>query len=130
MTEEITIQANKSVDALFKSTALSYVPFSTSIFGRDPKFVVTAGEDYLHDYDIHEGDTLLCRRQEDADYGQIVCALVDDNLCLRFYSYDAEKDAPCLKSANPEIPDVYGFTIIGTVAWVIRKFDNQEVLAS
>ena len=132
-TETEAVQQEKSVKDILDSLTLAYVSFPETLFGTDDMFVGTASEDYLHNYGIHKDDTILFRRQDRADYGQIVCALVDEALCMRHYAFDDNKGLPYLKSANPNVEDVYDFHIIGIVAWIIRQFDNtgsREVLAS
>lgn len=126
-------QPKEFVEDILDDMAEAYVRFPAIIFGNDDMFIATAAEDYLHDCGIHKDDMVIFHRQNHADYGQIICALVGGELFMRHYVLDAEKGVPCLKSANPDVQDVYDFNIIGTVAWVLRRFDNagnKETLAS
>lgn len=126
-------KAKESGVDILSNLAQTYVRFPAEIFGDGDMFIATASEDYLHNYDIHKGDIIVFNRQDHADYGQIVCALVGTELFMRHYVIDAENGMPCLRSSNPEIQPAYDFTILGTVAWVLRCFENTgngEVIAS
>ena len=123
----------ESTEDILESLILAYEPYPKELFGNEEVLLATAGEDYLHDYGIHKGDKVIFRRQDHADYGQIVCALVGRDLCIRRYLFDADKGLPYIKSANPDVEDVYEFNVVGVAAWILRQFNNpgnKEVLAS
>ena len=131
--ENTKTKAEESVEDILKDLILAYAPYPKELFGNDEILAATAGEDYLHDYGIHKDDKVIFRRQDHADYGQIVCALVGRDLCIRHYVFDKENGLPYLKSANPAVEDVYEFSIVGVAAWIVRRFDNPgntEVIAS
>lgn len=114
-TEAAAAQPNESVEEIIENMIIAYMPFPTGIFGKGEMIIAPVAEDYLHDYGIHKDDVVVFRRQDHADYGQIVCGIVGKNLFIRHYIFDEKKEVPCLRSANPSVEDVYDFNIIGTV---------------
>lgn len=133
MTEITVTQTKESVEEILKNMVVAYMPFPTGLFGKGKMFVAPVAEDYLHDYGICKDDIVIFRRQDYADYGQIVCGLIGTDLFIRHYIFNEEKGIPCLRSANPSVEDAYDFNIVGTVVWVIRRFENitgKKVLAS
>ena len=80
--------------------------------------------------DIHDGDTVIVRRQDDAESDEIVIALVNgnDGVCKRLKKY---KDSISLISTNPSYAPMYfsqeevdtkPVRIIGKVVELRRKF--------
>lgn len=80
--------------------------------------------------DIHNGDTVIVRKQEDAESDEIVIALVNgnDGVCKRLKKY---KDSIALISLNPNYEPMYfsqseieskPVQIIGKVVELRRKF--------
>lgn len=80
--------------------------------------------------DIHNGDTVIVRQQDDAESDEIVIALIDgqDGVCKRLKKY---KDSIALISSNPLYEPLYfsqteidqtPVKILGKVVELRRKF--------
>ena len=80
--------------------------------------------------DIHDGDTVIVRKQDDADSDEIVIALVNgyDGVCKRLKKYS---DSIALISLNPSYEPMYFSSkeveekpvrIVGKVVELRRKF--------
>lgn len=69
-----------------------YFKLPASLFGRGEFFALYANGDSMINAGINDGDLLLIRKQNTAEEGQIVVALVDDETTLkRFYKDDKNK---------------------------------------
>ncbi|MHC5055203.1 MAG: transcriptional repressor LexA [Planctomycetota bacterium] len=76
---------------------------------------------------IHEGDTVIVRKQETAQDGDVVVALVGDEGTLkRFYR---EKRGIRLQPSNPRMKPIYArdVTIQGVAEGVIRKLTRHRL---
>ncbi len=77
----------------------------------------------MMDDDIQDGYYVICRRSTQAENGQLVVAIVDDeNATLkRFYK---EKDRARLEPANDNFDSIYSENcrIEGVVVGLMRKF--------
>ncbi len=81
-----------------------YVRLPVSLFGRGDYFILRAKGDSMINAGINEGDLVLARRQETADYNQIVVALVDDEATLKRFRPAAGKIH--LHAENPAYEDI------------------------
>jgi len=78
-----------------------YVPASPRITPR-PDFALNVAGESMVGEGILPGDTLLVRRQDHAENGQLVVALVDDEATVkRFFRKGRGIE---LRSANPDVP--------------------------
>jgi len=69
-----------------------YFKLPTSLFGRGEFFALYASGNSMINVGINDGDLLLIRKQNTAEEGQIVVALVNDETTLkRFYKDDKNK---------------------------------------
>lgn len=69
-----------------------YFKLPTSIFGKGEFFALYASGNSMINAGINDGDLLLIRKQNTAEEGQIVVALVNDETTLkRFYKDDKNK---------------------------------------
>ena len=71
---------------------------------------------------IFEGDTIVVKKQSQAENGEIVVALLDDSATVkRFYK---EKDSIKLVAENPNYPPIISkdIVILGIVQGLMRRF--------
>ena len=81
-----------------------YVRLPVSLFGRGDYFILRARGDSMINAGIDDGDLILARRQETADYNQIVVALLEDEATLkRFRPRDGKI---YLHAENPAYADI------------------------
>lgn len=97
--------------------------FSSNLFGdQDDLFILTVSGDSMENIGILDGDKIVVHRQESAENGEIVVAMVDDSATVkRFFK---EKDHIRLQPENdymrPIIVD--NATILGTVVGLVRNY--------
>jgi len=81
-----------------------YVRLPVSLFGRGDYFILKARGDSMINAGIDDGDLILARRQETADYNQIVVALLEDEATLKRFR---PKDGKIyLHAENPAYADI------------------------
>ncbi|MBQ2959839.1 MAG: repressor LexA [Oscillospiraceae bacterium] len=81
-----------------------YVRLPASLFGRGEFFILRAKGDSMTGAGIDEGDLILVRRQETADYNQIVVALVRDEATLK--RFRPRNGKIYLHAENPAYEDI------------------------
>ena len=76
------------------------------------------------DAGIHDGDLVLVRQQETANYNDIVVALVDNEVTLKRYRPDNENGVIVLHPENQALSDIVldDVVILGIVQGLYRKF--------
>ena len=78
--------------------------------------------DSMIDAGIHEGDLLVVEQQPNANVGEIVVAIVNNEFTVKIL--DREKDGFVLKPANKAYPVIRprgGFEIFGVMAGLVRR---------
>jgi len=81
-----------------------YVRLPVSLIGRGDYFILKARGDSMINAGIDDGDLILARRQETADYNQIVVALLEDEATLKRFR---PKDGKIyLHAENPAYADI------------------------
>lgn len=98
-------------------------PLPTSLIGKEPVFMLEVKGDSMIDAGILDGDLVVVRRQQDADSGDIVAALIDgeEATVKRLRKGDGRVT---LIAENPEYaPMVFtdGVEILGRVVSVLRS---------
>lgn len=98
-------------------------PLPTSLVGKEPVFMLEVKGDSMIDAGILDGDLVVVRRQQDADNGDIVAALIDgeEATVKRLRKGDGRVT---LIAENPEYaPMVFtdGVEILGRVVSVLRS---------
>ncbi len=83
-----------------------YVKLPVSIFGRGDFFILLASGDSMVNAGIDDGDFVVIQKQSDADYGQIVVALVNDEATLKRYHPDKENKRILLHPENDKYEDI------------------------
>lgn len=96
---------------------------ASMITGKKVAYVLEVKGSSMIEDGILDGDYVVIERTQEADNGDIVVAIVDDNLATlkRFYR---ENGRVVLKPANVEMAPIYpnSLTIQGKVVGLIRKF--------
>lgn len=99
-----------------------YVRLPVSIFGRDEFYLLHADGDSMIDIGIMDGDLVLVKKQNFADPGQVVVALVEDEATLKRYYPEPENHRVRLHPENSKMDDIYvGGCIIQGVAVKVLK---------
>lgn len=90
--------------------------------GPDPTFALRVKGDSMIDAGIFDGDVVMVRQQSQADNGEIVVALIDDEATVK--SFYLESDRVRLEPANKAYEPIYSSeaAILGKVVGLIRKF--------
>ena len=81
-----------------------YVCLPESLFGRGEFFLLRARGDSMIGAGIEDGDLILIRQQDTAEYNQIVVALVDDEATLK--RFRPKEDHICLHPKNNRYEDI------------------------
>ena len=81
-----------------------YVCLPESLFGRGEFFLLRARGDSMIGAGIEDGDLVLIRQQDTAEYNQIVVALVDDEATLK--RFRPKEDHICLHPENNRYEDI------------------------
>lgn len=81
-----------------------YIKLPASILGRGSFFALRAKGDSMINAGIDDGDLVIVRQQNTADYNQIVVALVDDEATLK--RFRPENGVFRLHAENPDYPDI------------------------
>lgn len=116
------IAAGKPIDAL--ENQLDTVKVASSMLsGKRRAFVLQVRGDSMIKDGILDGDSVVCEQQETANNGDIVVALLDNNVATlkRFYK---EKTRIRLQPANDTMAPIYvkNVKIQGRVVGVIRRY--------
>ena len=81
-----------------------YVKLPVSVLGRGSFFALHAKGDSMINAGIDDGDLVIVRQQDTAEYGQIVVALVDDEATLKRFC--PENGIFRLHAENPAYEDI------------------------
>ena len=90
----------------------TYLPLPTSILGKGKFFILKAHGDSMINAGINDGDYVIVRKQDSAEVGQIVVALIDDEATLKRYYLDNERQQVRLHPENDKYEDMYFDNII------------------
>ncbi|MCE5287443.1 MAG: transcriptional repressor LexA [Pelosinus sp.] len=97
-------------------------PLPTELVGDDNTFMLTVEGSSMINAGIFNGDYILIRRQQTANNGDIVVALIDNEEATvkRFYK---EKDCIRLQPENDSMAPIYvqNVSIVGKVVGVFRR---------
>lgn len=100
----------------------SYLYVSADFIGKGEHFVLKAHGDSMINANIDDGDYVIVRRQNTANEGQIVVALIEDSATLkRYYRDDANKRIR-LHPENDDMQDMFfdEIEIQGVVKKIIK----------
>jgi repressor LexA len=75
---------------------------------------------------IHDGDVVVVKRQNSAENGQIVVALVDDEVTIKRVYFHGDRIE--LRASNPEVGPIYvtrgqDFKVYGILVGLYRKYN-------
>ena len=110
------------IPILAEENAEGYVPLPDSIIGRGDHFILQIRGDSMILAGIMNGDYVVVKRQQTAQNGEIIIAMIDDEAtCKRFYR---ENDRYRLQPENPHMRPIYTrrLQILGKVTAVFRSY--------
>ena len=84
-----------------------YVQLPVSVFGKGNFYLLHANGESMLDAGIEDGDLVLVSKQNYADEGQIVVALIDDEATLKRYYPEPQKHRVRLHPENKTMKDIY-----------------------
>lgn len=100
-----------------------YVQLPVSLFGNGEFYILKASGDSMINAGIDTGDNVVIRKQNTANFGEIVVALADGQNTLKTYAYDDELKRVMLQAENDEYEPIYPdeLYIQGVAVNVIKK---------
>ena len=113
------------VPILAEENAEGYVQLPDNIVGRGDHFVLEIRGDSMISAGIMNGDYVVVKRQQTAQNGDIVIAMIDDEAtCKRYFK---EPDRIRLQPENPRMRPFYArsVTILGKVTAVYRVYNGN-----
>jgi len=99
-----------------------YLTFPENMFGSGEYFALNVSGDSMIDGGIFDGDIAIIRKQNTANNGEIIAALLEDEATLKMFSKtgNAVKLVPMNKAYKPiERNDI---SILGKLAAVFRRY--------
>ncbi len=99
-----------------------YFKLPTSLFGRGEFFALQASGDSMINAGIDDGDLVLIRKQNTANEGEIIVALVDDETTLKRFYRDKKNKRFILHPENEKYDDIIVDNLIiqGIVTKVLK----------
>lgn len=85
----------------------TYLPIPTSFIGKGKFFILRARGNSMINAGIDNGDIVIVRKQQTAEEGQIVVALINDEATLKRYYIDRKKKKVRLHPENDEMEDMF-----------------------
>lgn len=85
----------------------TYLPIPTRFLGKGKFFILKANGDSMINAGINSGDYVIVRKQETAEEGQIVVALINDEATLKRYYLDQKRKQVRLHPENDKMEDMY-----------------------
>ena len=117
------IAAGTPIEAIANETETISVPFDMVTYGQF--YALTIEGNSMIEAGIMDGDTAIIRRQNQADNGKIVVALVDDNeATLKVLKKDGNLVhlIPCNKEYKTKTFEADRVKVQGVLAGIIRKY--------
>lgn len=95
--------------------------FPEDMFGSSDLFMLNVTGESMINAGIYNNDIIVVRRQNHAENGEIVAALIDD--CATVKRFYKEKDRIRLQPENPTMSPIYtdNCIILGKVVGLVRK---------
>lgn len=84
-----------------------YIPLPVALFGRGEFFILHAKGNSMIDVGIEPGDIVVVRKQNNAENGDIVVALVDNETTLKRFYIDEKRRCVRLHPENKTMEDIY-----------------------
>lgn len=103
----------------------SYLPIPVELLGAGEHFILKAYGDSMVNAGIDDGDMVLVRKQETAEEGRVIVALIDGEATLKRYFLDEERKCIRLHPENDEMEDMYfaEIAVQGIAEKVIKDID-------
>jgi repressor LexA len=116
------IAAGLPIEALRDNS--NTIPVPTAMLGSGEHFALEVAGDSMIDAGIMDGDTVLIRRCETAETGDIVVALVDDSVTLKKFRVRNKSIAlePCNPAYEPQILPPHKVKVQGKLVGLMRKY--------
>lgn len=113
------------VPKLAEENIEEYVDLPVALFGRGTFCLLRADGDSMVNAGINTGDLVLIRKQESAEPGQIVVALMETEATLKRYFPEPENNRIRLHPENDHMEDIYVPTceIQGVAVKVIKDLE-------
>lgn len=117
-----TVAAGKPIEAIETHESVDVPP---ALLKGGVNFALKVKGDSMIDEGIHEGDTLIVRKQASADNGQIVVALLGNEATVK--TFFKRKDHIELKPANARLSSIVvepteSFQLLGVVVGLMRRY--------
>jgi len=122
------ISAGQPIEAIeFRNESISVL--SNEIRNKEQHYALKVVGNSMIDEGIFDGDTVIIRKEEFANDGQTVVAVIDDNLATLKKIY-REKNRIRLQPANPTLFPIYRneVEIRGIVIKVVRNLEPKSIL--
>lgn len=88
-----------------------YLPIPKGLLGRGKHFALIASGDSMINAGINNGDCVFIRKQDTAEIGQIVVALIGNETTLKRYYLDEKRKQVRLHPENDNMEDMFFKTI-------------------
>lgn len=100
-----------------------YVPLPVALFGKGDFFILRASGYSMIEAGIEPGDLVVVRKQNTADEGDIVVALVENETTLKRFYIDKKRKCVRLHPENSKMKDIFvrSCTIQGVAQNVIKS---------
>lgn len=85
----------------------TYLPIPTDFLGAGSYFILKAYGESMINAGIDDGDMVIVRKQETAEEGQIIVALIDGETTLKRYYLDEKRKRIRLHPENDGMDDMY-----------------------
>lgn len=98
-------------------------PFASEFLGTNEDcFMLTVTGDSMKDAGIFDGDILIVRQQQEAENGEIVVAMIDDEATVKRYFHEANRIR--LQPENDDYDPIYtqSCQILGKVIGLFRRY--------
>lgn len=84
-----------------------FIALPEFIFGKGEFYILKANGDSMTDAGIDDGDWVVIKKQNFANEGDIIVALVEGANNLKYFYRDKEKNYAILRSANKNYKDIF-----------------------
>lgn len=100
----------------------TYLSFPEEMFGKGDFFALNVSGDSMIEGGIFDGDIAIIRKQNTANNGEIIAALIDDEATLKVFR--KKSNTVELKPMNPSYSPIESrdVTILGRLAGVFRHY--------
>lgn len=100
-----------------------YLAMPKELLGKGEFFILRASGNSMINAGVEDGDYVIIRKEESAQEGQIIVALVDNEVTLKRYYIDKDKQMIRLHPENNEMEDMYFENIViqGVAVRVIKE---------